>query len=112
MAIACLVIFFGCNPYMPSASASESVLLKVECRDAPNIRQSVMLLLHSGRAKDIMVRSDGSSLEITAAFILEDTPPSTVESIALELKNLNGVVRTEILENHSVVRQKWASGLN
>jgi hypothetical protein len=101
----------GCTPYMPSSpTATEtagSVLVTIECRDAPNVRESVLQLLRSGRGKDISTWPDGSFLKITAAFTQTDTPSGRLSQILELLKGMNGVLNVEIAENPRPIRQNF-----
>jgi hypothetical protein len=101
----------GCTPYIPSSpTATEtvgSVLVTIECRDAPNVQPSILQLLRSGRGKDISARSDGSFLEITAAFIQTETPSGRLAQIIELLKGMNGVINVEIAENPRPIRQNF-----
>jgi hypothetical protein len=104
---ALLVGLAGCSPYIPSTPEAGSALLKVECRDVPMIRQMVLDILRSGRGKDISVRTDGSCLEITAAFIPADTPAGRLAQLVQDLEDLNGVLHTEVVENPHPIRQTF-----
>ncbi len=107
VAFAILVTLPGCNPYIPSNPTEEPALLKIECRDAPVIRQRVLQLLRSGRGKDISVGTDGSCLEITAAFTPADTPPGKLAQLLQDLNDLIGVLHTELVENPHPIRQNF-----
>ena len=108
VAFAFLVALPGCTPYyVPSDSMPRSALVKVECRDLPDVRQNVLQLLRSGRGKDISLKTDGSCLEIAAAYTPADTPPGKLEQILQDLSNLNGVLRVEVGENPRPIRQNF-----
>src|SRR5579863_5554150 len=104
-AFAILIALPGCGPYIPSNSTSGSALVKIECRDAPDVRQRVLEVLRSGRGKDISVGPDGSCLEITAAFGPADTPPGRLAQILQDLNDLIGVLHAEVVENPHPIRQ-------
>jgi hypothetical protein len=108
-AFAFLVALPGCNPYYtPSISMPpRSALVTVECRDLPDVRQNVLQLLRSGRGKDISMKTDGSCLEIAAAYMPADIPPGKLEQILQDLNNLNGVLRVEVGENPRPIRQNF-----
>jgi hypothetical protein len=105
VAFAILAAIPGCNPYTPSSQTPQSALVKVECRDFPDVRQSVMQLLRSGKGKDISVGTDGFCLQITAAFSPADTPPVRLAQILQNLNNLSGVLHIEVVENPHPIRQ-------
>jgi len=88
-----------CSPNIASAPTSGSALVKVECRDASDVREMVLQLLRSGRGKDISVKTDGACLEITAAFSPADTPPGRLVQVMEDLNNLGGVLHVEVVEN-------------
>jgi hypothetical protein len=109
---ALLIALPGCGPYIPSNGTAESALgksalVRIECRDAPDVRQSVLMLLRSGRGKDISIGSDGSFLEITAAFSPTDTPSDRFAHILEDLNHTNGVIHVEIVENPHPIRQNF-----
>jgi hypothetical protein len=106
-AFALLLALPGCSPYLsPSNPTPGSALVTIECRDATAERQ-ILELLRSGRAKDISVRADGSSLEITAAFSPEYTPAGRLGQILQDLNELNGVLYVEVVENPHPIRQNF-----
>ena len=108
VAFAILVGLPGCSPYyIPSNPAPGSALVKIECRDASDVRQRVLELLRSGRGKDISVGADGSCLEITAAFSQADTPPGKLAQILEDLNGLMGVLHAEVVENPHPIRQNF-----
>jgi hypothetical protein len=90
-----LVTFCGCSPASQTTQTPVSALVKVECHNAP-VRQ-ILELLRSGRARDISVAADGSS--ITAAFNPADLTPGKLEQIMQELNDLEGVLHVEVMEN-------------
>jgi len=105
-AFAFLVALPGCSPYiLPSDPMPRSALVRVECRDLPDVRQNVLQLLRSGRGKDISMKTDGSCLEIAAAYTPADTPPGKLEQILRDLNDLNGVLHVEVGENPRPIRQ-------
>ena len=106
-AFAILVALSGCGPYIPTNAAAGSALVKVECRDAPGVWNSVQQLLRSGRGKDISVRTDGSCLEVTAAFRPEETPSGKLAQILQDLNDLSGVLHVEVVENPHPIRQSF-----
>ena len=105
-AFAFLVALPGCIPNVPQNPTPGSALVKVECRDAPVVRQ-ILVLLRSGRGKDISVENDGSCLEITAAFSPADTPPGKLAQILEDLNGLMGVLHAEVVENPHPIRQNF-----
>jgi hypothetical protein len=106
-AFALLVALSGCGPFIPSNPTPVSAQVKIECRDAPVVRERVLELLRSGRGKDISVGADGSCLEITAAFSPTDTPSGKLAQILQDLNDLDGVLHAEVVENPHPIRQNF-----
>jgi len=104
---ASLIALPGCSPsYISSNPTPGSALVRIECRNTPVVRQ-ILVLLRSGRGKDISVVGDGSCQVITAAFRPEDTPPGKLAQILQDLNNLTDVLHTDVLENPHPIRQNF-----
>ncbi|MDP4218439.1 MAG: hypothetical protein Q8927_19750 [Bacteroidota bacterium] len=105
---ALLIALSGCGPFIPSDStATDSSLVTIECRDAADVRQSVLMLLRSGQGKDISIGSDGSFLQITAAFTPIYTPSERFAHILEDLNHVNGVIHVDVVENRRPIRQNF-----
>ena len=102
---ALLVCLSGCGPSGQSTQSPASALVKVECYTTSI--QPILQLLRSGRGKDIDVKTDGSSTEITAAFSPDFTDRAKLLQILQQLNDLSGVVHVEVEENPHPIRQNF-----
>ena len=96
----------GCSPYvMPDSENPEnSMLMKIECRDDLTLRNSVVQVLRSARAREISVSSTGGMLDIQATWLFWDTPPYKVQSVEEELTRMPGVIYVNVEKTvHMVV---------
>ena len=105
VAFACLVALSDCSPTIQSNQTPRSALVKIECYKASE--QQILHLLRSGRARDIKVVTNGSSMEITAAFSPADTPPEMLAQVIQNLNDVSGVVHVELVENPRPIMQNF-----
>jgi uncharacterized membrane protein YhiD involved in acid resistance len=102
------VAFFllsACGTVAPLSSMEASVNIRVECKDEPGVRRTVLQLLRQAKARDVRENKEPSYLEIQASYYVEDNSPSQLQEIANLLQMQSGVLFVEMLENHNVVKQ-------
>jgi len=105
LAFATLIALSSCSPSIQSTRTPGSALVKIECYHA-SVSQ-ILLILRSGRGRDISVTADGPSTLITAAFSPLLTDPARLAQILHDLDALGGVMHVEVMENPRPVMQNF-----
>jgi hypothetical protein len=83
-----------------------SVNIRVECRDDPGTRQTVLGLLRQARARDVTETVEpGGIREIKASYYEDDNSPRRLEEIASLLQTSGGVFFVEMQQNQNLVKQ-------
>lgn len=103
----CVAFFLlpACGSVAPLRSMEASVNIRVECKDEPGIRQTVLQLLRQAKARDVKENKQPTYLEVEASYYVEDNSPDKLGEIADLIRMQSGVLFVEMLENHNVVKQ-------
>jgi hypothetical protein len=102
-----LVILPACETTRPLDVSGTSSVIRVECKNEASLRQTVMQVIRSCKAYDIVVNDDGGCVIIQASYYDADVPNGRLGVIKEMLDEMAGVIRVEIRENHSVIRQSF-----
>ena len=105
VAFAAVIAFSACGPYIQTSQTLSSALVKIECRNASV--QQILLLLRSGRGKDITVIGTDPSLMITVAFSPVETPAWRLAQIINDLQEMSGVLSVNLQENPRPIMQSF-----
>lgn len=106
-----IATFTSCKTISPSnVPYDDSLLMNIDCRNETSTRQTIVMLLRTNKARDIVVSPDGSYLIIRAVFLKKELPINKLSVLAENIESLGGVLQLRVEENRGVIMQtaQWA----
>ena len=100
------VIISGCGTASNLSAIELRVSIKVECRNEINVRNQVVQLMRSPKAKDLTLTPDGDFMEIEVVFIASsDNDREKIDRMEEDLKRIPGVTYVVVRRSVREVRQ-------
>jgi hypothetical protein len=101
----------SCKTFSPSkVPFDDSLLMTIDCRNETGTRQTIVMLLRTNKARDIVVSPDGSYVSIRAVFLKKELPIDRLGTLAQNIESMGGVLELRVEENRGTVLQvaQWA----
>jgi hypothetical protein len=101
----------SCKTFSPAkVPFDDSLLMTIDCRNESGIKQTIVMLLRTNRARDIVVSPGGSYASIRAVFLKKELPINKLTTLAQNIEGMGGVLELRVEENRGAVLQtsQWA----
>lgn len=84
--------------------------MSIDCRNETGTRQTIVMLLRTNRARDIVVTPNGPYVSIKAVFLKRELPINKLSVLADNIETTGGVLELRVEENRGAVLQtaQWA----
>lgn len=88
----------------------DSLLMTIDCRNEVSVKQTIVMLLRTNKARDIVVSPDGSYVVIKAVFLKKELPINKLGTLAQNIESMGGVLELRVEENRGSILQvsQWA----
>jgi hypothetical protein len=101
----------SCKTLSPSnVPFEDSLLMNIDCRNETGTSQTIVLLLRTNKARDIVVSPNGPFVSIRAVFLKRELPINKLSTLAEDIERTAGVLDLRVEENRGAVLQtsQWA----
>jgi hypothetical protein len=102
-----LLIVAGCSPLPVDSSPSLSSMIRIECMNEYNLKQTIVQQLKSIKMKDIEVQDNDSFLNIKAAWENKEIPLDKVIVVAEFIYKMPGVLDVRLEDYKGIIKQAF-----
>lgn len=114
LAISTLFVLFictSCKTFYPATnSLDDSLLMTIDCRNDTALRQTIVFLLRSNKAKDIKYTTSDPMVNIKAVFLKRELPLGKLNELTRDIENLGGGIEIMVEQNPGTILQEVDHG--
>ena len=109
LAITTLIVLFACTscktfyPVSDSNSLDDSLLMNIDCRNDTALRQTIVFLLRTNKARDIKYTVTEPALNIKATFLKRELPLNKLNELTRDIENLGGGIEIDVVSNPGTI---------
>jgi hypothetical protein len=111
LAISTLIVLISCTscktfyPATDRNSLDDSLLMNIDCRNDTALRQTIVFLLRTNKARDIKYTTTEPELTIKAVFLKRELPLAKLNELTRDIENLGGVLDIRVEQNPGTIMQ-------
>jgi len=116
LAITTLIVLFACTscktfyPVSDRNSLDDSLLMNIDCRNDTALRQTIVFLLRTRKARDLKYTVTDPAVNIQATFLKRELPLNKLNELTRDIENLGGVIEIRVENNPGTILQTINSG--
>ena len=116
LAMTALIVLFACTscktfyPVSDRNSLDDSLLMNIDCRNDTALRQTIVFLLRTRKARDLKYSVNDPVINIQATFLKRELPLNKLNELTRDIENLGGVIEIRVENNPGTILQTINSG--
>jgi len=116
LSITTLIVLFACTscktfyPVSDRNSLDDSLLMNIDCRNDTALRQTIVFLLRTRKARDLKYTVTDPAVNIQATFLKRELPLNKLNELTRDIENLGGVIEIRVENNPGTILQTINSG--
>jgi hypothetical protein len=116
LAMTTLIVLIACTscktfyPVSDRDSLDDSLLMNIDCRNDTALRQTIVFLLRTHKARDLKYTVTDPELNIQATFLKRELPLGKLNELTRDIENLGGGIEIRVENNPGTILQTINTG--
>jgi len=116
LAMTTLIVLIACTscktfyPVGDHDSLDDSLLMNIDCRNDTALRQTIIFLLRTHKARDLKYTATDPELNIQATFLKRELPLGKLNELTRDIENLGGGIEIRVENNPGTILQTINTG--
>ena len=99
-----LITCTSCKTYYPvKDSLDDALLMNIDCRNDTALRQTIVFLLRTSKARDIKYTTNDPVMNIKAVFLKRELPLGKLNELTRDIENLGGGIEITMEQNPGTI---------
>lgn len=99
-----LITSTSCKTFYPlKDSLDDALLMNIDCRNDTALRQTIVFLLRSNKARDIKYTTNDPVMNIQAVFLKRELPLGKLNELTRDVENLGGGIEIRMEQNPGTI---------
>jgi hypothetical protein len=104
-ALIVLITCTSCKTFYPvnRDPLDDALQMNIDCRNDTALRQTIVFILRTNKARDIKYTVNEPELNIKATFIKRELPLNKLNELTRDIENLGGGIQIDVVSNPGTI---------